>query len=295
MDRAASSVNRGTSPTRQRTQHPNRSVVPRTDAASRDREGHRRKGRDPKPRWPNFRHFFAFSPPCVRFPAPCYWYYVKLRLVSDFPSIGVRDERMVRTSSAQDPLVELVPLALRGDVKAERTLLVAVGPSMVAIVRRVIGAHHPDVEDLCQESFLALLSALPSFRGQCTVLHFACRVSLYTSLAARRRIRFQAERVTDSAEQHDEIPSDHEPSPAELAEQREIRQALRELLDALPMHQSEVLALHILLGHTVEEIASMTECGINTIRSRLRRGLESMREVLANRGDLQVLLRGAHE
>lgn len=210
-------------------------------------------------------------------------------------STGVREERTVCSSSAQDPLVELVPLALRGDIKAERTLLVAVGPSMVAIVRRVIGAHHPDVEDLCQESFLALLSALPSFRGQCTVLHFACRVSLYTSLAARRRHRFHDERISASTEQRDDIPSEHEPSPAELAEQSEIRQALRELLDALPMHQSEVLALHVLLGHTVEEIARMTECSVNTIRSRLRRGLEALRTVLANRADLQALLRGAHE
>lgn len=199
-----------------------------------------------------------------------------------------------RRSEPRDPLADLLPKVLRGDAAAEKTLLTAVGPSVLAVVRRIVGTRHPDTEDLCQESFLAFLSALPTFRGQCTVLHFACRVAVFTTLAARRRHRFNDVRKSEPLAEAD-WPSPLGGDPAELAEQREIRETLRKLLDVLPLHQSEVLAAHVLLGHTVEEVADMTECGVNTVRSRLRRGLEALRQAIASRSDLYGILRGIHE
>lgn len=196
-----------------------------------------------------------------------------------------------RDAEPQDPLLALIPKVLRGDAAAERTLLMAVGPSVLAVVRRIVGANHPDLEDLCQESFLALLNALPNFRRQCSVLHYACRVTVFTALAARRGRQFRNVLTTTPCEPT-ELCSGADSDPAHAAEQREIRAALRELLDGLPLHQSEVLAAHVLLGHTVEEVAEMTECSVNTIRSRLRRGLEALREALESRSDLWRLLRG---
>lgn len=219
---------------------------------------------------------------------------MKLHLVSNQRPDEAASDDLPRQSAESDKLRHLVPLVIGGDAAAERTLLVAVGSSVLAIVRRTIGARHPDVEDLCQESFLAILGALPSFRGQCSVLHFACRVALFTALAARRRHRYGNDYRLDPTERDDEL-SDAKPNPAELFDQFELRTALRQLLDELPMDQAEVLALHLALGHTIEEISAMTNTNLNTIRSRLQRGLLALRTMLANRPVLFALLRGHHD
>jgi DNA-directed RNA polymerase specialized sigma24 family protein len=48
-------------------------------------------------------------------------------------------------------------------------------------------------------------------------------------------------------------------------------------LDELPPAQSEVLALHIVLGYSVEETAAATSVPVNTVRSRLRAALAALR------------------
>src|SRR5712671_5806701 len=81
-----------------------------------------------------------------------------------------------------DPLRALAAAAAAGDREAQRTLLVAVGPSLL---RSVLGNAHPDVEDTLQDAMVAVHLALAGFRGECTTLHFACRVAVQTSMNAR--------------------------------------------------------------------------------------------------------------
>ena len=178
-----------------------------------------------------------------------------------------------------DPLRALVARVISREAGADRTLLIAVGPAMLGLVRRVLGSNSPDLEDVCQESALGLLTALPTFRAECSVLHFACRVALLTALATRRR-RDRISRDDDSIDLDRFI--DDQPSPAELVDATRRRQCLRRLLDELPLGQAEVLALHVMLGYTVEETGAMTHAPINTVRSRLRRGLAALRDALAD-------------
>jgi DNA-directed RNA polymerase specialized sigma24 family protein len=44
----------------------------------------------------------------------------------------------------------------------------------------------------------------------------------------------------------------------------------RELCDALPPVQAEALALHCVLGYTMNEVASICGAPLETVRSRLR-------------------------
>jgi RNA polymerase sigma-70 factor (ECF subfamily) len=165
---------------------------------------------------------------------------------------------------------------------------------MLAVVRRVLGGNHAEVDDVCQEAAVGFLSALTSFRAECTVMHFACRVALLTALSSRRRTRRERAMQHESCDEVDEFV-DHCPSPAEQVDAARRRQILRELLDELPLAQAEVLALHIVLGYTVEETSAMTVAPVNTVRSRLRRGLAALRDVLVARGTLSDVVGGRHE
>lgn len=52
---------------------------------------------------------------------------------------------------------------------------------------------------------------------------------------------------------------------------------LRELLYQIPEEQAEALALRVVLGWTLEEVASATGAPQNTVRSRVRLAKESLR------------------
>jgi RNA polymerase sigma-70 factor (ECF subfamily) len=108
-------------------------------------------------------------------------------------------------------------------------------------------------------------------------LHFACRVTAQTAMNARRRAGYRA-RHTPSVPPADLIElAREERSPAELIAASRRREALRQLLCELPEVQGEVLALHALLGYTVEETAAATHVPVNTVRSRLRNALAKLR------------------
>lgn len=203
-----------------------------------------------------------------------------------------RDE--IAQARPRDSMASLVSAAIEHNPQAERTLLLAIAPSVLSIVRKVLGVHHPDVDDICQEACVALLTALPSFRGECSLTHFACRVALLTAMAATRRM---GHRISSYASVDEEPKSedDDPPSPASLLDGARRRRALRELLNELPLAQAEVLALHVISGNTVEETSSIVGVPVNTVRSRLRRGLAALRERVDASRELNELLGGRHE
>ena len=176
-----------------------------------------------------------------------------------------------------DPLKSLVAATLRGDRAAERTLLVTLGPALLRAVRGVLGATHPEVEDVLQEAMTAVHTALGDFRGECGTRHFACRVAVQTALNARKRAGYRSRHTPSLApDEISELARD-ERSPAEEHAATARRNALRNLLDELPAAQAESLALHVVLGYSVDETARAMRTPRDTVRSRLRTALATLR------------------
>jgi RNA polymerase sigma factor (sigma-70 family) len=194
------------------------------------------------------------------------------------------------TSAAADELRGLARQVVAGDRKATRTLLAAVGPAMLRAIRKVLARSTPDVEDVAQEAMEALIAALPGFRGQCGVLHFAWRVAVLTALANRRRLDLRAQWSADGS-----APAATEavavgPSPAEAVILRGRCQALGALLDELPANQAEVLVMHAALGFTIDEIAGAVGRPPETIRSRLRLAKQVLRDRISASPELSDIL-----
>jgi len=160
------------------------------------------------------------------------------------------------------------------DRAAIRTLLTSLAPAMLQVIRRVLGARHPEVEDTLQEAMLATARALPAFRGASTVRHFACRIATFVALNVRRRVPAPPSDPLD-----DDRPGEAEPDWALAARRREL---LRALLDQLPVAQAEALVLHAVAGMTVEEVAAASGVPIETARSRLRLARSALRLRIAN-------------
>jgi RNA polymerase sigma-70 factor (ECF subfamily) len=193
-----------------------------------------------------------------------------------------------RVDAAAVPSLALVRAAVAGDTAATARLLKAVAPRVVRVARAVLGAAHPDVDDVVQQSLIRLIGALPGFRGDCDIAAYASTIAVRTALLARRRAHVTRARHDPDGEPDQLIaeavaPDDH------LEAQTRMR-LLRELLAELPEEQAEALALRIVLGLSLEEIARSAGAPQNTIRSRLRLAKEGLRKRIEQNPSLAATL-----
>jgi RNA polymerase sigma-70 factor, ECF subfamily len=207
-----------------------------------------------------------------------------LRLIRSSAPQGTPDQAPAR---AEDPLRKVALAAAQGQREAQRTLLVAVGPAMLRAARGVLGSAPQEVEDTLQEAMVALHLAIGGFRGECTTLHFACRIAVQTAMNARRRAGYRRRHTPSVPPEELSAMACDLRSPAEQLAAGRRRETLRQLLCELPEAQAEVLAFHSVLGHTVEETATALGAPIDTVRSRLRNGLAKLRTRVA--GDTGLL------
>jgi len=176
---------------------------------------------------------------------------------------------------AREPGTALAQAAAGGDVRATRALLEQVAPRVVRAVRAVMGPAHPEVDDATQLALIAFIQALPSFRCECPPVQFAARIAVRTAAGVRRRAG--ARRVGhDPSVDVDTL----EVAPEELDAARR-RAAVRALLDELPEEQAEALALRIMLGWSLKDIAAATGTPLNTVRSRMRLAKDALRKRVA--------------
>lgn len=165
-----------------------------------------------------------------------------------------------------DPYAPLARLAREGDREALGQLLRVLAPKCAGAARALFGPDHPDLDDLVQDSLIAVAKAIPAFQGRSTVSHYAYRITVRVCLAGRRRRRRLDERE-QLIESPDELAVTNLPDAVVSSRRRE---AVRDLLDTLPNVQAETLALRMCLGMALEEVSEITGAPVNTVRSRLR-------------------------
>jgi RNA polymerase sigma-70 factor (ECF subfamily) len=163
-------------------------------------------------------------------------------------------------------------------------LLSSLWPVLARVASSVLGARHPDLEDAVQQSMMALVRALPAFRGECHPVGYASRIALHVALRTRRRAR--ADQQHREALQRVTLEEEAEwAAPDDCAAERR-RRALRDLLEDLPQEQAEALALRVMLGWSLEETARATGAPLNTIRSRVRLAKEALRRRIEQNPEL---------
>lgn len=185
-----------------------------------------------------------------------------------------------------DPLVAVAEAARRGDASAVRQILVAVGPAVLAVARAVLGRTDRDLEDVVQESLIGVVKALPTFRGESTVVHFARSIALRRSLDQRR----SRARRGISVELEDELLEATGDSLDQTVLSARRRVVLRDLLGELPAEQAEAFAQRVLFGFSNEEIATQMKAPLETVRSRLRLARGALRARIQNDPTLLELL-----
>ena len=99
-----------------------------------------------------------------------------------------------------DPLNPIAARAAAGEAAAVELLLRELSPGLLRAIRAVIGED--GVEDVLQESLLALLHALPAFRAEGSIRGYATRIAVRAALYARRRRKREQERAKVARDLH---------------------------------------------------------------------------------------------
>lgn len=185
-----------------------------------------------------------------------------------------------------DALAPLADAVRRGEPGALESLLRALAPLVAKVVAGVLGRDHPDGDDVAQATLIALVKALPQFRGEAPVGRFARRIAVRTALTMRadRRARTAREEPRDDAD-----TDDARASVDQVLRRRRLA-AWQALLDELPPAQAEVLVLRFVMELSLEETAEVVQAPVNTVRSRVRLAREAIKRRLDTDPALSELL-----
>jgi RNA polymerase sigma factor (sigma-70 family) len=138
-----------------------------------------------------------------------------------------------------------------------------------------------EADELVQATFLACVRAKDQFRGEssfATYLFTVARHELYRVLSERRRdlgrLNFQVSSIAELA-----------PTPRTRIAAHEDRRRLLDALRDLPLEQQVLLELHYWEGVEINALAEIFESPAVTIRSRLHRARQALRERMLRDAD----------
>lgn len=180
----------------------------------------------------------------------------------------------------------LVKQAQAGNKKAFEEL-VTIYQEQVYTLSFYLAKNHSDAQDLAQEVFIKAYKNLGSFRHEADLGTWLHRITVNSWYNMQRVIsRNEAFSLDDPLQTEDgEITQtvvDDDPlcDPVALIEEKDFLVRLQEALKDLPEEFRAVLVLREIEGYTYKEIASILECPLGTVRSRLSRARDALKEKL---------------
>jgi RNA polymerase sigma-70 factor (ECF subfamily) len=141
---------------------------------------------------------------------------------------------------------------------------------------------HEQAEDVVQDAFLALyrhLSQVPAsaFRPW---LYRVTR-NLCLDILRRRKFKLRLFRDVSRHDDYEPVPVDTgEGRPDEVAEAREVEQAMEQAIQDLPLKFREAFLLCELEGLSYEDAAAVLGCPVKTVSTRLFRARQRFRAAL---------------
>lgn len=179
---------------------------------------------------------------------------------------------------------QVVFAAQQGDQAACHTIVEALHRPIIATIFRFLGPRYRrDVEDLAQEVFLKVFRALAAFdpsRAKFTTWVYTFVRNHCFDVLKKKRLP-----TASLTAGPDEAPRDlldgRELRPAQDAENQELGRRIGEALAALGEDQRMVFILREYEDLDYREIAEITGVSEGTVKSRLFRAKESLRQHLA--------------
>lgn len=183
---------------------------------------------------------------------------------------------------------ELVEALRRQDPRAAERLLQAYGDRAYRLAVRITRARE-DAEEVVQDALLTVVRKIDSFRGDAAFGSWLYRIvanAAYQKIRGRRRRQAEissdaipgllSESARDAGRSGDWSVAVEDP-----ARQTEVRTALTEAIDELPIHYRTIFVLRDLNGLSHDEIGRQLSLSAANVKTRIHRARSLLRERLA--------------
>jgi len=182
----------------------------------------------------------------------------------------------------------LVSRSQAGDRSAFDELVLRYQDRIYRLVAHMV-RRKEDAFDVAQECFVKAYRGLSEFRGDAAFSTWLYRIAIHTATSHQRRMaaRMQDRHVSIDAARHNpgtahaaELAAST-PGPDEAVDRSEQRRLVRRAIQALDHEYRVVVLLRDMEGRTYDEIGELLQCPLGTVKSRLHRAREQLREALA--------------
>lgn len=179
---------------------------------------------------------------------------------------------------------QLVERVQRGDQHAFTLLVEKYQRKLGRLLGRMI-RDQAEVEDVVQEAFIKAYRALPNFRGDSAFYTWLYRIGINTAknhlVSMGRRPKLSNEVEIEDAENFEdanELRTQDTPETELMGKQ--IAKTVNDAMEALPEELKTAITLREIEGLSYEEIATLMNCPIGTVRSRIFRARDAVAEKL---------------
>ncbi len=172
--------------------------------------------------------------------------------------------------------------AQAGDQSAQAALIERYQRPVFALLSRMVGGDPELVEDLAQETFLRVLGALAGFdpRGEARLVTWILTIAGHLAIDHLRAAGSRG----DASAAAGGLPSTL-PRPDQDAQRRDLAVALATAVDELGPHFRAAFVLREVQGLSYEEIATVLDIQVGTVKSRLSRARWALKRALAELHD----------
>lgn len=178
--------------------------------------------------------------------------------------------------------VRIITEAQKGSTSAFNQLVMAYQGTAYNVAYRVIG-NADAAADACQEAFIKAFQALNQYRGgsfKSWLLRIVTNACYDQLRYKRRRPAASLEDLTEETEDHNEKLVDDTEKPEEYLLRGELGDIIQVGINHLPEDQRVILVLSDMQGFSYQEIAEIVGQPLGTIKSRLSRGRQRLRDFL---------------
>lgn len=184
----------------------------------------------------------------------------------------------------------LVERLRAGEMEAFSELVNEYQPLVYSVTLRIV-REAEEARDVTQETFLKIFRHFNHFRGDASLKTWVCRIAVNQALNSQRwwkRRRREEMRSLDEPLDDERMSlgatlASHSDSPEAEAIARERQSQLERALGGLKKDFRIAVALRDIEGMSYEEIASILEISVGTVKSRIARGREMLRASLSRR------------
>jgi RNA polymerase sigma-70 factor, ECF subfamily len=160
----------------------------------------------------------------------------------------------------------------RGDPSAFAGIVALWERSLFYYLRR-LSACEADAWELLQETWLKLFRSLSSLRDPQALPSF-----LYTTARNTAISRMRNQKVYDAADSINEVSDETATTAVQAFDNAE---QVHHALDQLPLAQREALTLYFLHDLSLEEMATLLDVPLGTVKSRIHYGKLALRSLLS--------------